>query len=96
MTRLPALDASEYTINEQLEKISEETCEVFVAHLNDNREELIAEVMDLRQACFTMLDVLGATEQDENRHYYKMKSYEAQGKYKLKGRYEIKFIPEEE
>ena len=94
--KIPALNTSELTAMEELKKIESEFNEVKEAFFKPDIDNLISEVLDLQQTCTTMLDILGAEEKDINRHYYKLKSYEAQGKYKLKGHFEIKFIPYEE
>ena len=68
----------------QISKIAEEYNEVLAAYisykksdleLQRKKEQLKEELFDLMQACFTMLNILGVDETDNEKHLKKMQHY---------------------
>ena len=64
----------------QISKIAEEYNEVLKAYINYKKndlkkEHLKEELFDLMQASFTMLDILGVNEDDNEKHLKKMQHY---------------------
>ena len=68
----------------QISKIAEEYNEVLAAYisyeksgldLQQKKEHLKEELFDLMQACFTMLNILGVDETDNEKHLKKMQHY---------------------
>lgn len=78
-----ALLGTNHTTQEQFEKIKEEFKEVEVAYRNykhniddiANKEHFKTELYDLMQASFTMLNILGVDETDNEKHLKKMEYY---------------------
>lgn len=79
--KLLTLDSSEYTLEEQLRKISEEHHEVLTA----DEENLASEIIDLMQACKTCLERIKPRLVDEanKAHIAKLKQRASEGKIKL-------------
>ena len=61
--------AKEWTVDQQLEKISEEVVEFRYELRSNNKSGIIAEGFDIMQAIFTMLDVMGYTDQEIKAHF---------------------------
>jgi hypothetical protein len=85
--KLLTLDSSEYTLEQQLRKVSEEHHEV-ISCFQYFDIDLACELFDLMQACKTaleILDKLGTTRVSEAqlRHIAKLKQRAAEGKIKL-------------
>ena len=64
----------------QISKIAEEYNEVLSAYISykkngSKKEHLKEELFDLMQACFTMLNILGVDETDNEKHLKKMQHY---------------------
>ena len=75
-----ALLGNEITTQEQFDKIKEEFKEVEVAyrnykHNNENVEDLKAELYDLMQASYHMLELLDVTDADNEKHLKKIEKY---------------------
>ena len=78
-----ALLGTNHTTQEQFEKIKEEFKEVEVAYRNykhniddiANREHLKTELYDLMQASYHMLELLDATDTDNEKHLKKIEKY---------------------
>jgi hypothetical protein len=87
--KLLTLDSSGYALEQQYQKVKEEFEEVKEAYCKNN-VELIAETLDLMQACKTLLEILERDYQWEadilshnNIHIAKLKQRAAMGKIKL-------------
>ena len=78
-----ALLGTNYTTQDQFEKIREEFKEVEVAYRNykhniddiANKEHLKEELYDLMQASYHMLELLDVTEKDNDKHLKKIEKY---------------------
>ena len=82
-----ALLGNEITMQEQFEKIREEFKEVEVAyrnykHNNENIEDLKSELYDLMQSSYHMLEILGSTDADNDKHLKKIEKYVKIGRIK--------------
>ena len=79
-----------YTTQEQFDKIKEEFKEVEVAYRNykhniddiSNKEHLKTELYDLMQASYHMLELLDVTEKDNDKHLKKIEKYINSGRIK--------------
>ena len=76
-----------HTTQEQFEKIKEEFKEVEVAYRNykhniTNKEHLKSELYDLIQASYHMLELLDATDADNEKHLKKIEKYINSGRIK--------------
>ena len=79
-----------YTTQNQFEKIREEFKEVEVAYRNykhniddiANKEHLKTELYDLMQASYHMLELLDVTEKDNDKHLKKIEKYINSGRIK--------------
>ena len=75
-----ALLGTNHTTQEQFEKIKEEFKEVEVAYRNykhniNDKEHLKTELYDLMQASYHMLELLDATDADNEKHLKKIEKY---------------------
>ena len=85
-----ALLGKTHTTQEQFDKIKEEFKEVEVAYRNykhnidyiTNKEHLKSELYDLMQASYHMLELLDATDADNEKHLKKIKKYINSGRIK--------------
>jgi hypothetical protein len=99
--RLPTLDASKYTIREQLDKIKEEVAEVEQA-IEDGLtlRQLLSECWDVIQATKTLiyiicrgrLEMIRTTNQE---HCRKLQDRESAGQIKTNGEWRILMLTEE-
>jgi hypothetical protein len=80
--KLLTLDSSEYTLEEQLMKISEEHHEVLTA---DNELDRVCEIFDLMQSCKTYIEMssIYMTEYAQEKHIIKLKLRASVGKIRL-------------
>jgi len=90
--KLLTLDSSEYTLEQQLRKISEEHHEAISlsSNLGKYYRELAGELLDLMQACKTVLEILEKDYGDEHFienaneiHILKLKQRHAEGRIRL-------------
>ena len=85
-----ALLGTNHTTQEQFDKIKEEFKEVEVAYRNykhniddiSNKEHFKTELYDLMQASYHMLELLDATEKDNEKHLKKIEKYINSGRIK--------------
>ena len=84
-----ALLGTNHTTQNQFEKIKEEYKEVEVAYRNykhhneiSNKEHLKSELYDLMQASYHMLELLDATDADNEKHLKKIEKYINSGRIK--------------
>ena len=82
-----ALLGNTHTTQEQFEKIREEFKEVEVAyrnykHNNENIEDLKSELYDIMQSSYHMLEILGSTDADNDKHLKKIEKYVKIGRIK--------------
>ena len=75
-----ALLGNTHTTQDQFDKIKEEFKEVEVAyrnykHNNENVEDLKSELYDIMQASYHMLEILGSTDADNDKHLKKIEKY---------------------
>lgn len=85
-----ALLGTNHTTQDQFEKIKEEFKEVEVAYRNykhniddiPSREHLKTELYDLMQASYHMLELLDATDADNEKHLKKIEKYINSGRIK--------------
>ena len=84
-----ALLGTNHTTQEQFEKIKEEFKEVEVGYRNykhniDDIKHLKTELYDLMQASYHMLELLDATDADNEKHLKKIEKYINSGRIKKK------------
>ena len=85
-----ALLGTNHTTQDQFDKIKEEFKEVEVAYRNykhniddiANKEHLKTELYDLMQSSYHMLELLGVTEKDNDKHLKKIEKYINSGRIK--------------
>lgn len=93
MFRIPALDLSAYTAEEQMKKILEETAEVYEAFEGGNKDDISEECLDIIQSALGLLLMISPKPNELIRkfirHELKLKQREAQGKIKITGWFQI-------